>query len=185
MRLSLHYRGALNSNGSPAHKQALRLHFHRQLDTLWSQEPLLTHRKWLTKRPNPDDYCVLRELGPFTFAPLVTAQMYGIAELSLVLLRPEAPGGLITQGGDLDNRLKTLFDSLTMPRHANAIPVDIDPSNIPNPFLCLLEDDNLVTSLHVRTEQLLEPQIPNGVVDLTIHVRTRVTATTIGNWAIA
>jgi Holliday junction resolvase RusA-like endonuclease len=59
-------------------------------------------------------------MDPFVFVPLVTAEMSAVAELSVVLLRPEPAGQLLTQGGDIDNRLKTLFDALTMPRHARA-----------------------------------------------------------------
>lgn len=55
--------------------------------------------------------------------------MNGIAELSITLLRPEPPGGLITQGWDLDDRLNTLFDALTMPRHSNALPSNAVPQS--------------------------------------------------------
>lgn len=104
-----------------------------------------------------------------------------VAELAITLLRPEPPGHLITRGGDIDNRLKTLFDALTMPRHANALPNDVafDPQQ--PLFYCLLEDDNLVTAVSVRTEQLLEPVPEKSHVELTVHVRTRVTRQTIGN----
>jgi hypothetical protein len=104
-----------------------------------------------------------------------------VAELSITLLRPEPPGGLITQGGDIDNRLKTLFDALTMPRHINALPTGVKIEPDESPFFCLLEDDNLVTSVAVRTEQLLEPSEDLSVVEATIYVRTRVTRGTMGN----
>ena len=107
--------------------------------------------------------------------------MDSTAELSLTLLRPEPPGNLLTQGGDIDNRLKTLFDALTMPRHANALPVGAKPEEGEMPFFCLLEDDNLVTSVQVRTEQLLEPECDSSVVELFIFVRTRISRQTYGN----
>ncbi len=117
----------------------------------------------------------------FTFVPLVSAEMNATAELSLTVLRPEPPGRLLTQGGDIDNRLKTLFDSLTMPRHANALPSGAMPAASEYPFFCLLEDDNLVTSIQVKTEQLLEPTGDASLVELFIYVRTRVTRNTLGN----
>ena len=105
-----------------------------------------------------------------------------VAELSLNVLRPETPGQLLTQGGDIDNRLKTLFDALAMPRHANAIPNATAPTPEQTPyFFCLLEDDNLVTAVAVRTEQMLEPVPDTSVVDVVIQVRTRVTRLTMGN----
>jgi hypothetical protein len=131
------------------------------------------------------DYSLIRPLGSFVFVPLVNAGMNVVAELSVTLLRPEPPGGLITQGGDIDNRLKTLFDALTMPRLANALPPGAVPATDEAPFFCVLEDDNLVTAVAVRTEQLLEPNVELSVVDIAIHVRTRVTRPTIGNDAFA
>jgi hypothetical protein len=94
-------------------------------------------------------------MGGFDFVPLVSVETDSIAELSLTLLRPEAPGKLLTQGGDIDNRLKTLFDALSMPQQANALPDGASPSDGETPFFCLLENDNLVTAVQVRTEQLL------------------------------
>ena len=180
MQLTLHYRGPLRSNGNPSHKHDLRRLFHAQLATLWKQEPLLEAPKLLAPR-EPSEYSLLRPLGAFTFAPLVSAEMNATAELAVTLLRPEPPGNLLTQGGDIDNRLKTLFDALTMPRHANALPVNCVPSSDETPFFCLLEDDNLVTSVQVRTEQLLEPLADATIVELFIDVRTRVTRSTWGN----
>jgi hypothetical protein len=124
-------------------------------------------------------------MTPFTFVPLVAAEMNVIAELSIVLLRPEPPGGLLTQGGDIDNRLKTLFDALSMPQQTNSLSPTAAPESGETPFFCLLENDNLVTSVAVRTEQLLEPDIDHALVDVTVHVRTRVTRPTLGNMAFA
>lgn len=121
-------------------------------------------------------------MPPFTFAPLISAEMCAVVELSIVILRPEPPGNLITQGGDIDNRLKTLLDALTMPRHANSLPKACKPAEGEDPYFCLLEDDNLVTSIAVRTEQLLEPPGDASMVDLTVHVATSATTFTHGNW---
>lgn len=183
MRPVLHYRGTLRANGSPAHKHDLRVHFHQQIKQLWSQKPLSEQPALLEPRQGRN-YCLLRPMGVFTFVPLVNAEMNIVAELEITLLRPEPPGGLITQGGDIDNRLKTLFDSLTMPRHENALPTGATPGVDETPFFfCLLEDDNLVTAVSVRTEQMLEPTSDTSIVDLTIRVRTRVTRRSIGNSA--
>jgi hypothetical protein len=182
MRFMLHYRGPLRSNGSPSHKHDLRIAFHSQLKRLWSQPPLVEYKNLITPPAIVGDYYLPRPFGPFVFLPLVTAEMNVVAELSLVLLRPESPGHLITQGGDIDNRLKTLFDALTMPRHANSMPPGVAPSTEQTPyFCCLLEDDNLVTALTVKTEQMLETVNDPTIVDLSIHVRTRTTRVTIGN----
>ena len=125
---------------------------------------------------------MVRPFGPFVFVPLVTGEMSVIAELSLVMLRPELPGKLINQGGDIDNRLKTLFDALTMPQNQNSLPNNIKPTSDQEPFFfCLLEDDNLITSVAVKTEQMLEPCEDKSIVDVLINVKTRVTRVTLGN----
>lgn len=174
MRLVLHYRGPLKANGSPSHKFQIRRAVHVQLKTLWSQPPLADMPSLIEERRD-DTYCFLRPLDPFVFVPLVTAEADTIAELDIALLRPEPPGRLITQGGDIDNRLKTLFDALAMPRLANALLSSERPTDDEIPFFCLLEDDNLVTAVNVRTEQLLEPTADPNIVEATIRVRTRVT----------
>jgi hypothetical protein len=181
VRFVLHYRGALRANGGPGHKHELRQHFHHQLKKLWSQNPLSEAPLWLSNPKDPNEYNFIRPLGAFTFAPLVTAEVDAVAELQLTLLRPEPPGGLITQGGDIDNRLKTLFDALSMPAHLNALPPNVVQKANEEPLFCLLEDDNLVTSVAVRTEQLLEPVSDKSLVDITIAVRTRVTRQTFDN----
>jgi hypothetical protein len=181
MRLTLHYRGPLRANGTPQHKHDLRRHFHLQLTKLWAQAPLSEHPDLLKPRPREGEYSLLRDLPPFTFVPLVAAEMNVIAEVSIVLLRPEPPGGLLTQGGDIDNRLKTLFDALSMPQQANSLPRGASPQEGERPFFCLLENDNLVTSVAVRSEQLLEPDADASIVDAAIYVRTRTTRQTWGN----
>ena len=185
MRLVLHYRGPLKANGNPSHKHHLRQHFHAQLKKLWGQKPLNDDPSLLEPRV-PGLYSLIRPKGPFTFVPLITEEMNVVAELSVSLLQPETPGGLITQGGDIDNRLKTLFDALTMPRHLNALPSGAVPQSDETPFFfCLLEDDNLVTAVTVRTEQLLESIPDPSWVDASIHVLTRVTRPTMGNPSFA
>jgi hypothetical protein len=92
---------------------------------------------------------------------------------------------LITQGGDIDNRIKTLFDALTIPRHPNALPSGATPTESQQPFFCLLEDDNLVTSVSVHTAQLLEPVSDPSTVEVLIHVKTRITRVTWGNLSFA
>jgi hypothetical protein len=186
MRLMLHYRGPLYANAGPDHKHSIRRVFHHQLRALWQQKPLAERKALLEpKTPSSYDHSLLRPLQPFTFAPLVTQEMNAVAELAVVIMRPEPPGNLLTQGGDMDNRLKTLFDALTMPRHSNALPKG-GPQHDELPyFFCLLEDDNLVTELDVKTEQLLESNIGKNDVDLTVRVQTRVTRSTMGNFDFA
>lgn len=177
MKLTLHYRGPLRANGSTDHKHALREAFHLQLRSLWSQPPLEGLRQYFLQQNPESEFgdCILRERGSFVFAPLVSAKLRMVSKLDIAILRPEQPGNLITQGGDIDNRLKTLFDALTIPCHDNQIPRGAVPGEGQNPFFCLLEDDNLITAISVSTEQLLEPDVDSSTVELTVRVSTSVT----------
>jgi hypothetical protein len=60
----------------------------------------------------------------------------------ITLLRPEAPGNIVTQGGDIDNRLKTLLDALKVPNLPNALPTGAVPE---------ADESPLCTPSHRRT----------------------------------
>ena len=116
----------------------------------------------------------------FNFAPLVAENLQLVAEIEISLLRPEPPGQIVNQGGDIDNRLKTLLDSLTVPCASNAIPSNEHPQPGEDPFFCLLEDDNLITRVSVASDRLLEPNVDPSEVILQIHVRTKHVAVLMG-----
>ena len=174
MEFTLHYRGPLKSNRGPDDKLVLRRHFHTQLAALWNQAPLAAFRqKLLDSTHAPAALNVLTPIQGFNFAPLVAAKLRLVAELDISLLRPEPPGQLVNQGGDIDNRLKTLLDSLTVPSSPNALPQNAQPMEAENPFFCLLEDDNLITRIGVTSDRLLEPTSNPSEVIVLIHVRTK------------
>lgn len=181
MEFTLFYNGNLKANGNARHKQEIRRHFHSQLKNLWKQIPLDSYsEKWLNLKGEGGAESIITSVGKFKFAPLVNEGYHLIAELNIMLLRPEPPGSIITQGGDIDNRLKTLFDALRMPK-INEIPSGDAPKDEEIPFHCLLEDDNLITKVSVKTDRLLDAsQYPSDII-LTIHVTTRNVLTTYGN----
>lgn len=185
MEFHLHYRGRLKGNGKPADKQAIRRHFHGQLKELWSQKPLADYQAWLIGLDeSPEGPRFLRPQDGFTYVPLVNQRMELIAELEITLLRPEPPGSIITQAGDIDNRLKTLFDALRMPQKAHELPPGETPLVGEDPFFCLLEDDNLVSHVTVRTDRLLEPTSDPLEVVLLIAVKTKITRANFENLAL-
>lgn len=175
MEFRLHYRGRLPSNGSPKIKQEIRRVFHDQLSLLWEQKPLSFIKKsCLTPETRPDhaDQTHLRPFGDFVFAPLVCEKEHWTASLDILLLKPEPPGKIITQCGDIDNRMKTLLDSLRKPNRIDELPKNDKPKGNENPFFCLLEDDNLLTGLSITTDRLLEKTYSNSEVELIIKVTT-------------
>lgn len=181
MEFTLYYRGPLKANGTPKDKHELRTHFHRQLKVLWGLKPLKDHPDFCKVSPGPQGISLVKEMAGFEFVPLVSERIHLLAELDIVYLRPEPSGRIFTGGGDIDNRLKTLMDALSVPRHEEQVPKSARPGTDEIPFFCLLEDDSLVTRVGVRTDQLLESgQDPNTVV-LVIRARTRATQAILGN----
>jgi hypothetical protein len=178
MEFTLYYRGELKANRGPKDKHKLRRHFHEQLKELWDQAPLNGARAGLLEASEEGEPSIVKPIGTFEFAPLVCSRLRLVADLRMTLLRPESPGRIVTQAGDIDNRLKTLLDALTMPHQPNALPPGESPSKDESPFFCLFEDDNLITRLDVSSDRLLDPAAEPSEVVLLIYVRTRPTATT-------
>jgi hypothetical protein len=177
MEFRLIYQGPLPSNGSPAEKHELRRSFHPQLRTLWDQLPLREIKDagaplGVTTGPDVSQQTLIHPLGGFRFVPLVNRSLKLIAELNVMLLRPQEPGAILRHAGDIDNRIKTLLDALRMPREAGELPTGAAPQADEDPFHCLLEDDALVTAISISTDRLLTARAPSDV-SLVIHVRIK------------
>jgi hypothetical protein len=178
MELHLIYRGSLHSNGATKHKHAIRRIFHRQLSEYWEREPVL---QYASKRTPPESMDTVKEtlaqrfsICGFRFVPLISKKYEMACGLDILLLRRSAPGDLILRGGDVDNRLKTLFDALRTPRNGEEI--DGQPTVGEDPFFCLLEDDSLITEISVTTDRLLTPPDPGEHEDnvvLIIHAKIK------------
>ncbi|HET9401724.1 MAG TPA: hypothetical protein VFO34_12320 [Candidatus Acidoferrales bacterium] len=167
------------------HKQTIRRAFHEQLAELWEADARLkgigehvtdvhdhaagTH----TRTSGFDEIGKLHELAGLKWVPLVSDRWGVACNLNILFLRHEPKGGLVI-AGDLDNRIKTLFDALRMPKE-NELPDDLVPENEPSPYFCLLSDDKLITDFRVTADRLLVPskiEKANPGVHLVIEVRT-------------
>ena len=124
----------------------------------------------------------------FTFLPLVTSDLKLTCWLDINYLRRKRPGELF-EHGDIDNRLKTLIDSLSMPDPNQLYGERIQqPSELPH-FHCLLENDRLVSKITVETDYLLQdlpitkdhPEADENDARLTITVRIRPYEMTLSN----
>jgi len=62
-------------------------------------------------------------------------------------LRQQAKGQLI---GDIDNRLKTLFDALRVPSLAEVQTLGATTAIDEDPLYCLFQDDSLITRLNIE-----------------------------------
>jgi len=159
MRFTLTYDGDLPSKASAPEKQRIREAFHPQLRELWTHRPLSDHPGYLQPTDDQGAISAVLQPGPHTFVALVNSSMCFTAELDILMLRPERPGSIILAGGDIDNRLKTLLDSLRAPSGKNRQEYDeiTMSSSIEDPIHTLLEDDRLVTRINVNTDRLLNP----------------------------
>jgi hypothetical protein len=122
-------------------------------------------------------------LGGFEFIPLIVGSLPAVCELDILFLRREQPGSLILKprddyGGDLDNRIKILFDALRVPCKLEELPVGAAPAAEEAPFYCLLEDDSLITKFQVESDTLLgglEESAEWADVQLVLNVTMRIT----------
>jgi hypothetical protein len=196
MRFTLKYVGSeLKSSGNKQprteEKQLLRAHWHSQLQQIWDasnvlqfidrselREPVSKHDVWdvgdekVVADMPLKGFMYRRKLHDSWFVPLITPRMEAHCRLAIRLGRPTKPGKLIYEGGDLDGRLKTLFDSLAAPKNEDQ--VERRDCSLPE-YLCLLGDDSLITDLSIESYQLLGETRPNWV---DIDAEVTVTAVT-------
>jgi hypothetical protein len=95
------------------------------------------------------------QLYGFTFLPLVTSELKLGCWLDVLYLRRQPPGNL-WHHGDIDNRLKTLFDCLQIPDANQGYELLKQEGDELPYFYCLLENDNLISKVTVETGLLLE-----------------------------
>jgi hypothetical protein len=181
MQFRLLYEGELKANGDTRDKQMLRRCFHSQLKELVQCKPLESFRRLVDT--NHVRAKIIR-VGAFKFVPLITEALQHVAVLNITLLSKE-PVTVISQGGDLDNRLKTLLDALRAPKETKEIPAGDLPKPGEDPFYCLLEDDKLISGFSVINDRLLQPDTNPKDVVLLVHVAPEPTYSTIASvhWA--
>jgi hypothetical protein len=172
LNFTLVYRGELPSaSGGSARvkeKHVLRKAFHKQLKELWKVQPTLlkmAHANVSAPGAAPGEYIKFLQnmankhpLCGFRFVPLVSLEQSLSCAVDILLLRRDHPGSLVKSGGDLDNRLKTIFDALRMPNNQGELPPACPVGPEEDPFYVLLEDDSLITKVTVSSDRLLSPQ---------------------------
>jgi hypothetical protein len=147
--------------------------FHKQLKILWDVHPPLRND---IKRPQLKvsrdvhipavtivDLSKKHSMYGFNFVPLVTEELSLLCSVEILMLRNQKPGSIMETGdygGDIDNRVKTLLDALSLPR-ANENYVNLTTNEGERPFFCLLEDDKLITKVVIETDHLLD-EIPES-----------------------
>ncbi len=158
------------------HIHAIRQQLHPQIKKLWDLPPLNSLKpRWLQplsdQEPQPS-YNRIEEVGGKLYAPLISTHL--AAELDIVLLRQQAPGQLIGDGGDIDNRIKTLFDALRMPSKSEVQTLGAATASDDDPLHCLLKDDALIHRVNIESDRLLKDAQPREMMAI-ISVQVIVT----------
>jgi hypothetical protein len=160
-------------------KHAIRREFHPQLKQLWKTNARLSRMAQMhgihTLPPGTDAEIEGRDIvikkaqegffaemgkryqrGGFNFVPLVEQSLSLRVSIDILFLRRDQHP-LIKEGGDLDNRLKTLFDALRVPETTDGL--GGNPQEGEDPFFVFLQDDCLISEIRLSTDNLL--MLPN------------------------
>ena len=165
------YEGELLSSGNrpkPENKHEIRRKLHPQLRNLWrTKSNLVQYAEHLgasmpphggTKEERIDRGIASLgfnyEKAGYRFVPLVTERFALRCSVDMLILRPDESQIIHSDSSDLDGKVKTIFDALQIPKDLiNAGGTGPQPDE--TPFYCLLEDDKLISELHVTADQLL------------------------------
>jgi hypothetical protein len=131
--------------------------------------------------PGQVDLCAPIQIGTsVAYRPIIRKSLGLGCALDITFLRQEEPGELVLQGGDIDGRIKTLFDALRMPSKDEEEASRSVPTA--NPLQCLLESDALISDLSIKTGRLLGARAKKvHAVHLTIDVTVKVLRFSIHN----
>ena len=202
MKFRLTYAGIVKSSGNKpkaVNKHEIRLAFHKQLLVLWGSNPILRDfskeqfpnmeraiepdfaatldeaiaGKELKKFPYSELLVAKHKLHDVNWHPLVTIESGLISEVDILMLRPNDSKSIV-QGGDIDGRVKTIFDALSIPKNGDVLSKFTKP---PEVFYTLLSDDSLISKVTVDTDELLElddardPNFAHLVIEITTKRR--------------
>jgi hypothetical protein len=169
--------GASRSDTRARHKHEIRCVFHKQLKRLFEVHPAFFN----VQPTSSEELQAIADRGAiqamfsraegsnrhfnrleefercgYHFFPLATRELSLLCSIQILFLRPDAPGSVI-QSGDIDNRMKTIFDALRLPRNASELGGYDVPGDGEDPFFCLLEDDSLINHAAIEADTLLQP----------------------------
>jgi hypothetical protein len=169
--------GASRNDTRAAHKHEIRMKLHPQLKRQWVVHQWLAQLQglhypdyrmaisgqtinnpvWAHHPTYMAHLCAAHQSQNRNWAPLVADDMGLTCALDILFLRPGARGSVLNVG-DIDGRLKTLFDALAIPSSGSGLP---DPEG-EQPIYVLLSDDRHISHVSVEADELLEPTSPEA-----------------------
>ena len=175
MRFPLSYEGPLpsgNAHGKRLPKLpqiwTIRNAIHPQIQFIYGNHPAFISPSSSQSRAAMNELNKPIVVGGHKFYPLGRAAFHLRCELDIEMHVNHPIASLITNVGDLDNRLKIVFDALRMPGELQEIQNHMPP-NIDD-YCCLLENDILISAL--RIEMFRHTAAPIGAD--TNHVRLNI-----------
>ena len=179
------------------HKFQMRRAFHKQLKNLWAGDEFLRTSEVYPGSFFDTDYAAIVDgtagervrlhdalasqyaMFGWRFIPLAVEGMQLACSLRILFLRREAPGGILKHG-DIDNRVKTIFDALRLPQNKTEMFGNDAPGDGEDPFYVLLRDDGMITHAEVEADTLWEDPPPEKggesharvIIDVTIRPTT-------------
>lgn len=184
MKFVLTYSGQLPPHGDSAAKHRVRQALLPQLKRQLDSERALQNLAQLPSLEKPeqrrlDDAATTFQKSGFRFIPFVSREFNLVCNLEIKMARSREEAAHSD-----DARLKTLFDSLSVPADGDQLK-GLTPGTEEMPFYCLLEHRSLVTGFEIGTERLYEPQLDAEEVRLRMVVTVRPTKITEENWTFA
>jgi hypothetical protein len=182
MKFTLTYEGPLPASGNDAvgpHKSdpklplkwRIRQQIAPQLTQLYKEDPHLNGSWGVPSRAAAKEIREPIKRGNFNFVAIVRSSLDLVCSLKIKVQVNHESGSVMQKSGDLDNRIKTLFDALRVPKEQECRA----EKSLDDPFPCLLEDDALITDLQVSMNRWLGAagkQENEARVDIDVIVRT-------------
>lgn len=180
MEFCLHYYGTLKSRDNASGKHQIRQQLHPQIRSVCLSEQFSNMFDEFNDTSKHDEPHMFSDIGGKRFWFLICEGWKTIVDLNITILLPHAVGAIVHNGGDIDNRIKTLFDALRIPAVKSEIPSNDSFNYKKEGMFCLLQDDKLINRVSITSYQDHEP-IDTDSVRCFIEVRTKITQALVGN----
>ena len=181
MEFCLHYYGKLKSRDNATGKHAIRCALHEQVKSLCASEQFAnTFKEDIEGTRKSEENSMFIEHGEKRYWFLISEYLATVVDLNITILVPHEVGRIIQNGGDIDNRVKTLFDALRVPAAASEVPSSDSFDYGSGGMYCLLQDDRLINRVSIRSYRDHAPLDADSVRCL-IEVETKITKALWGN----